>query len=143
MERIKVLAITLLTAFLMFMPQVIGIPQQPSNRPLCVSQLTLANYACGRLPLWSSGPETPSSNLVFPDDHRHGHRHRRRSEGKDHDHDTPVDDCCRWLNDLDDECICELLVRLPPFLARPLHQYTVVIADACNVTYTCSGRVRP
>ncbi|KVI12489.1 hypothetical protein Ccrd_009138 [Cynara cardunculus var. scolymus] len=38
---------------------------------------------------------------------------------------------------VDDECVCELLGRLPPFLARPIHEYTVRVAGSCNTTYSC------
>lgn len=110
----------------------------PSQRPLCVSQLALANYACGRLPV------TPRIMRDFPtietkDQHRHEHEHshRHRQGGS---HESPAGNCCRWLYDLDDECVCDLLIRLPAFLAAPVHEYTVIIGNACKVTYQCNGR---
>uniref|UniRef100_A0A6N2MD81 Uncharacterized protein n=1 Tax=Salix viminalis TaxID=40686 RepID=A0A6N2MD81_SALVM len=50
---------------------------------------------------------------------------------------TPEENCCRWLNDVDAECVCELLVHLPPFLSKPPHEYTVKIDDSCTVSYSC------
>ncbi|WCJ21506.1 Tetratricopeptide repeat (TPR)-like superfamily protein [Euphorbia peplus] len=111
----------------------------PSQRPLCVSQLALANYACGRLPV-TPRMEDSSPKIVTSDLHRHErNRHRHRQAN----HDSPAENCCRWLNDLDDECVCDLLIRLPAFLASPEHQYTVAIGNACKVSYQCNGRGRP
>ncbi|KAJ4829139.1 hypothetical protein Tsubulata_011829 [Turnera subulata] len=83
--------------------------------------------------------------------HGHGHRHRK-SHGSGHGHgqgfheggvgysESPEErNCCRWLKDVDDECVCELLVHLPSFLARPLHEYSVVADPTCNVTFSCVG----
>ncbi|KAL4572066.1 hypothetical protein LXL04_018835 [Taraxacum kok-saghyz] len=68
--------------------------------------------------------------------HRHGHGHRRHRL-------SPVEQqCCKWLAQVDDECVCELLGRLPPFLARPVHEYTVRVAGSCNTTYTCGAQLR-
>ncbi|KDP21489.1 hypothetical protein JCGZ_21960 [Jatropha curcas] len=115
-----------------------GIPPQPSQRPLCVSQFALANYACSRM------PPSPASDIFFP----HPHPHRRpRQHGHRHPppgaHPSAVENCCRWLSDVDNECVCDLLIRLPIFLARPAHQFTIVIGDTCTITFSCSGRVRP
>ncbi|XP_031100177.1 uncharacterized protein LOC116004325 [Ipomoea triloba] len=65
-------------------------------------------------------------------------RHRRR-----HHHESDVQqDCCRWLKEVDDECVCDLLVHLPPFLSRPLHRYTVRVDDTCTVTFQCGSRLK-
>ncbi|OAY49673.1 kininogen-1 [Manihot esculenta] len=70
-------------------------------------------------------------------EHRHAHRHKHK-----HRHESAVKEkCCRWLNELDDECVCDLLVRLPPFLSRPLHTFNVYLDETCNVTYACEGRL--
>ncbi|XP_050238637.1 uncharacterized protein LOC126688103 [Mercurialis annua] len=145
MDRVYVLAITALILSLSEIKNAVPLPFPQPQRPLCVSQLTLANYACGRLPITPSSEylaESPLSDIVFPDDdQRLGVMASRRHDR--HHEDLPTNDCCRWLNDLDDECVCELLVHLPPFLARPIHQYTVIVGSSCNVTYSCSGRLRP
>ncbi|CAN1352789.1 hypothetical protein LINPERPRIM_LOCUS42937 [Linum perenne] len=100
----------------------------------------------------------------------HAHRHRaHRTEtpsgrdGDDDDNDTDNNDdgggggghrelppmspaennCCKWVRDVDDECVCELLMRLPTFLARPFHEYTITVSEWCKVTYSCGGRPRP
>ncbi|KAH0919067.1 hypothetical protein HID58_026727 [Brassica napus] len=46
-----------------------------------------------------------------------------------------------WLKQMDNECVCDLLVRLPPLLAKPAHNYTVFVDESCIVTYTCGGRL--
>lgn len=113
--------------------------------PLCVSQFALANYACGRLPFTHVPPPSPPSPPYPPDDdndhghrrgHGHGHGHRH------HHHGSPQEnDCCRWVKEVDSQCVCELLLHLPPFLIKPRHEYTLVIQDSCNVTYSCGGPI--
>ncbi|KAK2363629.1 hypothetical protein QL285_088589 [Trifolium repens] len=67
--------------------------------------------------------------------HRHRHRHHRRGK-------TPEEEnCCRWAKEVDNQCVCELLVRLPPFLVRPPHKYTLTIGEDCEVTYSCGGPI--
>ncbi|XP_004493654.1 uncharacterized protein [Cicer arietinum] len=161
MKRIEIfnmmaVALTLLA----IVPKIEGqvghiIPTNP--RPLCPSQFALVNYACGRLPFTPGPlPEPPSPDDDGGDDdggddkghnnhhhhhrhepghrHKHGHRHRR--------HQTPEEDnCCRWAREVDSQCVCELLVRLPPFLVRPLHVYTLAIGDDCEITYSCGGPI--
>ncbi|CAN1130812.1 hypothetical protein LINPERPRIM_LOCUS13440 [Linum perenne] len=73
--------------------------------------------------------------------------------GDGDDADDDVDDappaspaeenCCRWLKEMDSECVCDVLVRLPPFLAKPSHVYSVHVYDGCVVTFSCSGRIVP
>ncbi|KAJ8748387.1 hypothetical protein K2173_003024 [Erythroxylum novogranatense] len=120
------------------------------QRPLCLSQLALVNYACGKLPITPVGPPPPPFTILLPDDHQHRHHHHRHRHGYRHvpkqgqvqyGNGTPAEEnCCRWLNDVDDECVCDLLLHLPSFLARPLHEYTVIVDNACNVTFSCGGR---
>ncbi|XP_031263757.1 annexin B11-like [Pistacia vera] len=70
--------------------------------------------------------------------HGHGHKHRHHHGSGE----TPQEgDCCRWLKEVDNECVCDLLVHLPVFLARPVHEYNVIVDESCNVTYSCSGRL--
>ncbi|KAJ0947292.1 putative bifunctional inhibitor/plant lipid transfer protein/seed storage helical domain superfamily [Helianthus annuus] len=75
--------------------------------------------------------------------HRHDH-HKHRVRGHHHKHKmSPVEQqCCKWLAQVDDECVCELLGRLPPFLVRPIHEYTVRVAGSCNTTYSCGAQLR-
>lgn len=120
------------------------VPPVISHRPLCTSQFTLVNHACAFLPFTPTPhhhpPPSPQSN------NHHGRRRRqrrhRRHRGRHH-HESPVQqDCCRWLKEVDDECVCDLLVHLPPFLSRPLHQYTVMVDDTCSVTFQCGSRIK-
>ncbi|CAN0892603.1 hypothetical protein LINGRAHAP2_LOCUS17643 [Linum grandiflorum] len=89
--------------------------------------------------------------------HGEGHGHHRHGLGDSqehghggghhhHHHDsatTAEENCCMWLTRMDSECVCDVLVRLPPFLAKPSHKYTVYVNDACVVTFSCSGRIVP
>ncbi|CAL1362027.1 unnamed protein product [Linum trigynum] len=100
--------------------------------------------------------------------HRNGHRSshhdhgkRRGDENEDNDNDdddggggsgvegdqrtaSPAEaNCCKWVGAVDNECVCELLFRLPTFLARPIHEYTIIVSEWCKITYTCGGRPRP
>ncbi|XP_023748467.1 uncharacterized protein LOC111896717 [Lactuca sativa] len=76
--------------------------------------------------------------------HNHGHGHRQHQHRRHHRHrNTPMEDeCCKWLSQVDDQCVCDLLVRLPPFLARPVHKYSVIVGGSCNITYACGSRFR-
>lgn len=120
-------------------------PNPVTQRSVCSSQFNLVNYACAMLP-YSQAPPLPPPQLTpsppHDDNSGHGHRHRHRHR---RDHGSPAtpeeENCCRWLKNVDNECVCDLLVRLPIFLARPVHEYTVIVDDSCNVTYTCPGRL--
>ncbi|KAJ9187662.1 hypothetical protein P3X46_003090 [Hevea brasiliensis] len=139
MGRIKILVLTFLTGFLLLMQaEVNGIPHPA--RTMCVSQIALANHACGSL-----APSAASQFLNHHERrHRHGHRHRlRHNRHGNFAHETPTESCCRWLNNVDNECVCDLLIQLPAFLSKPAHRFTVVIGDSCSFTFSCSGRVRP
>uniref|UniRef100_A0A7N0T3K2 Uncharacterized protein n=1 Tax=Kalanchoe fedtschenkoi TaxID=63787 RepID=A0A7N0T3K2_KALFE len=100
------------------------------------------------------------------DDHGHhnhqsrGHHHGRHHDDHGHHHDEDEDEhgrrqvqemvhgseiereCCHWLQQIDNDCVCDVLVHLPPFLSRPLHEYTVMVDDVCNVTFACPSRLR-
>ncbi|KAJ6880137.1 hypothetical protein NC652_033472 [Populus alba x Populus x berolinensis] len=67
---------------------------------------------------------------------RRRHRHRQRHGGS-HNGSSSEDNCCKWLKELDEQCVCDVLYRLPPFLSKPAHTYTLYVAEACNVTYSC------
>lgn len=125
-------------------------PSFPALRPLCLSQFALVNHACSMLPYSPLPPPAPPSPPTPPapaqppcppkTGHRHGHHHRHR-----HTSSAPVsaaaEECCRWLKEVDTQCVCDLLVRLPIFLAKPSHDYTVNVSEDCSVTYQCPGRV--
>ncbi|XP_004495224.2 uncharacterized protein [Cicer arietinum] len=125
-------------------PQDIHFPQR-SLHPLCAPQFALVSNACGMLsftPGLLPSPILPPPSPSSPDDeghksdHHHHHRHRHG-----HHSSTEEDNCCRWAKEMDSRCVCEILVRLPPFLTRPLHQYSVVIGESCVITYSCGGPI--
>ncbi|ESW16607.1 hypothetical protein PHAVU_007G170000 [Phaseolus vulgaris] len=136
MKRVKVFnLIALAMTFLAIVPKMesqISPPihplTSPSLHPLCLSQLALVSYACARLPLTATPPPPPS-----PSPDNHGHRGNQ--------HYTLQENCCRWAKEIDTQCVCEVLVRLPPFLTKPLHQYSIMIGESCNVTYSCGGPI--
>ncbi|KAL2540605.1 AAI domain-containing protein [Abeliophyllum distichum] len=115
--------------------------------PLCAPQFAIVSRACSMLsfnPVLPPSP-TPSPPILHSSakpgarhgqghGHEHGHRHRH---GHGH-RETPFEhECCRWLKEVDTVCVCGLLMHLPFFLSKPLHSYTVVIKDSCNVTFQC------
>ncbi|XP_057549505.1 uncharacterized protein LOC130827702 [Amaranthus tricolor] len=171
MERRNIHLIFLIATFLSMISKSNGqfrpspttrLPTFPALRPLCLSQFTLVNHACSVLPyspMSSSPPKPPSSPPPSPPApsvgaqspcsptntsrrHRHHHRHRSNNTSNNESHlSVAEDECCRWLKEVDTQCVCDLLVRLPVFLAKPAHDYTVVVTDDCSVTYHCLGRV--
>ncbi|CAA0832091.1 Tetratricopeptide repeat (TPR)-like superfamily protein [Striga hermonthica] len=88
--------------------------------PLCDAQYGLVNSACGSLP--AGGPWAPPGPLA------------QNSTGEE-------EKCCRWLKEVDDTCVCGLLVPLPAFMSRPAHNYTVVVEGVCEVTFRCGSRL--
>ncbi|KAL2320930.1 hypothetical protein Fmac_029899 [Flemingia macrophylla] len=119
-------------------------------RPLCVSQFALVNYACSRLPfsrgvLPHDSPSSPDPSPADEEGHtnnNHNHSHRHRHGHKHRHHQTPDEEnCCRWAKEVDNQCVCEILARLPPFLIRPLHQYTLNIGESCDITYSCGSPI--
>ncbi|KAL6564326.1 hypothetical protein OROMI_015776 [Orobanche minor] len=121
------------------------LPPPAKNPPLCAAQYSLANRACSTLPYkWVPPPSPPSSPAptsplkVWEGGPRHKHKHGLRQV---HNETAAQEDCCHWLNEIDDVCVCELLVHLPTFLTRPAHNYTVVVGEACEVTFRCGSRL--
>lgn len=133
----------------------------PRLVPLCTSQLMLVNYACGTVPLApspflssdtpnvgnengngtesSQGDRNGTENGAGEGENKHRHKHRHR-----HKEMTPEQSyCCRWMRILERDCVCGILAHLPLFLSWHLHHYTVLVAEACKVTFTCGGRLRP
>ncbi|KAL5196856.1 hypothetical protein ABZP36_000368 [Zizania latifolia] len=45
----------------------------------------------------------------------------------------------RKLQEVAPECVCDALLRLPPFLVKPQHKYTVRVGRSCKFTYRCGG----
>ncbi|KAH8489302.1 hypothetical protein Peur_059142 [Populus x canadensis] len=147
MGTVKILAIALSAAFLLLDPMTKAVPDPP-QRSLCMPQYSLVNHACSVI----LGYSLPNHPLTSDDGHGHGHghgngghghshgrrRHRHRQRhGGSHNGSSSEDNCCKWLKELDEECVCDVLYRLPPFLSKPTHTYTVYVAEACNVTYSC------
>ncbi|KAI4374307.1 hypothetical protein MLD38_012317 [Melastoma candidum] len=118
----------------------------PALRPLCISQFRLVNHACSLLPFTPgpppSPPVPPPNPPSPPDNSRFGMYHGHRWHHHIHQGPSQVKECCRWLNEVDDQCVCELLTHLPLFLARPVHEYHVIVPDTCDVIYSCDGRPR-
>ncbi|CAH9111539.1 unnamed protein product [Cuscuta epithymum] len=122
--------------------------------PLCASQITLVDHACSFLPFNLPPPSPPSSSssslpslVSAPSpDGRHSRRHGphgRRHHHHRHHTDNPEEEiCCRWLREVDDECVCQLLAQLPAFLSKPVHQYSVIVGDTCNENFQCGSRVK-
>ncbi|KAL6505120.1 hypothetical protein OROGR_024937 [Orobanche gracilis] len=109
--------------------------------PLCAAQYALVNRACSTLPYeWIPPPSPPSrpAPISPPKGREGGPRHGLRHV---HNETAAQEDCCRWLKEVDDVCVCELLVHLPTFLTRPAHNYTVVVDEACEVTFRCGSRL--
>ncbi|KAF5204555.1 hypothetical protein FRX31_005859 [Thalictrum thalictroides] len=133
------------------------IPNYGQPRPLCLSQFALVNQACSSLPI-NVSPVTPVVGAP-PDDtdepnepdqkgaangheqHRREHHehHRRHRHHRHHENSKVAENCCRWLKNLDDACVCELLFRLPPFLRRHSHSYVISLGEDCVVSYKCDG----
>ncbi|CAK9310005.1 unnamed protein product [Citrullus colocynthis] len=141
-------------------------PPDVAPRPLCASQIALANYACAMLP-YSTVLPPPTPSLSLSDNHesqstpspshthRHEHQHRhwhehqhrhRHEQEHGHQHKIPLspleENCCKWVQQLDSECICGLLSRLPAFLERPQHNFSVTVGSSCDATYSCRGGIK-
>ncbi|MBA0753355.1 hypothetical protein Gogos_020142, partial [Gossypium gossypioides] len=140
----------------------------PRLVPLCTSQLMLVNYACGTVPLVQfpflssntldvgnengngtgssqgdgNGIENGAGEGENKHRHRHRHRlkHRHRNRHKEMTHEQNY--CCRWMQILERGCVCNILAHLPLFLSWHLHHYTILVGEACKVTFTCGGRLR-
>lgn len=128
-------------------PHPLPLPQPESPKPLCVSQLALVNRACTLLPYAQVPPPAPPSPELGEGGeeesggggHHHHHHNHHRGDGY---METPEEEeCCRWLKQVDTVCVCDLLVHLPPFMTRPLHEYKVIAHDSCEVTFECASRL--
>ncbi|KAL6563838.1 hypothetical protein OROGR_002797 [Orobanche gracilis] len=113
--------------------------------PLCESQFALANSGCAMIPYAAVSPSSPLS--------RHHHHRHHHSHGHNHNHNhshshqsyagnttvTSTEECCRWLKEVDNICVCNVLLRLPAFLFKPAHNYTVMVNSTCEVTFQCGS----
>ncbi|KAE8693771.1 hypothetical protein F3Y22_tig00110794pilonHSYRG00222 [Hibiscus syriacus] len=138
MTKVVIIAISfLLSLFTVAVPT--KLPRlRGSPRPICVSQISILNYACGGLPLSPFPPPSHHRNSHGRSSRKHRHRRRhgqRRSDRQNY--------CCQWLRQVDDECVCDVLAHLPPFLSRPNHQYSIAIGDTCTIRFSCGGRLVP
>ena len=156
MGRTKIVRLALIAALLALIsksnsqyPPAFRVPAYPAPRPLCLPQFLLVNRACSRLPYSSVPPSSPTSPPPLTPSppsppspssppSRHHHRHRHGSPYQD---SPEEEECCRWLKQIDNQCVCDLLVYLPDFLAKPRHNFTVSVAQDCTVTYQCPSRV--
>ncbi|XP_057966030.1 uncharacterized protein LOC131156396 [Malania oleifera] len=157
MEKMKILMLLILCfTFAVFMPRAQGQPKPVEPSPLCVSQFALVDHACSLLPFnphpspHPPSPPSPDGDGGSVGGHEHGHinatthghrhRHVHRHRPRQGHRETPVEEeCCRWLKEVDAECVCAVLVRLPPFLSKPLHEYTIKVDDSCTVSFECGG----
>ncbi|KAJ1692116.1 hypothetical protein LUZ63_008814 [Rhynchospora breviuscula] len=72
------------------------------------------------------------------DDRRRKRRkHKRRKKG--HHESNGNKECCRWLKEVDNACVCEMLLKLPSFLIRPKHKFMIRVGRTCRFTYNCPG----
>ncbi|CAH9107869.1 unnamed protein product [Cuscuta epithymum] len=128
----KAAALIFSVVFLLLLHSLVAITESHwSRKPVsavCASQITLVNHACSFLIINPSPPPGSAGGQ---------HRHHRRPHHGHHHHSPEEEICCRWLKEVDDQCVCDMLVSLPPFLARPLHQFTVQVGDSCFQTYRC------
>ena len=148
MKRVKIfILITLALTFVAFvpkmesqiMPPVIPFPP-PSLHPLCLSQLALVSYACAMLPPTTTPPPSPLTSPPSPSSPSDDEGHRN-DQNHGHHQTSQEENCCRWAKEMDNQCVCEFLLLLPPFLTRPLHQYSISIGESCNATYSCGGPI--
>ncbi|MBA0753809.1 hypothetical protein Gogos_022361 [Gossypium gossypioides] len=153
------LVVVALPIKLPIMPRVRANP--PQLVPLCTSQLMLVNYACGTVSLVpspflssntpdvgnengngigsSQGDGNGTENGAGEGENRHRPRHKRRHRHKEM---TPEQSyCCRWMQIVERDCVCDILAHLPLFLSWHLHHYTVLVGETCKVTFTCGGRL--
>lgn len=122
--------------------------------PVCAAQITLVNHACSFLPFVVNPPPSHHSLVSAPSRnhtdgrHRHGHGSPPHSSRGNHHrhhrhHHNPEEElCCRWMREVDDDCVCELLAQLPAFLSRPVHQYSVRVGDGCHESFLCGSRIK-
>ncbi|KAG5246793.1 bifunctional inhibitor/plant lipid transfer protein/seed [Salix suchowensis] len=140
MERlIKTMTLTCFAAFLLLLLLSLT-PSTDANHlllPHCVGQFSLANYACAMLPYTPFSPPSPPSPAPSPPSPESSSS--SSSSSSTQHHESMAENCCKWLEALDTTCVCGLLHRLPMFLSKPAHEYTLHVSASCNVTYACNG----
>lgn len=74
--------------------------------------------------------------------HRHGngngHR-QRREHGHGQGHRQRETAAGGWMRLMRHACAWADLLRLPPFLVKPKHQYSIKVGDTCERTFKCPG----
>ncbi|TYI68358.1 hypothetical protein E1A91_D08G083900v1 [Gossypium mustelinum] len=144
MKKVGIPILFLNSMFLMVVALPIKLPIMPQVRtnpprlfPLCTSQLMIVNYACGTVPLVPS-PFLSSNTPDVGNENGNGTWSSQRDGngiengvgegGNKHRHR---------------DCVCDILAHLPLFLSWHLHHHTILVGEACKVTFTCGGRLRP
>ncbi|TYJ21705.1 hypothetical protein E1A91_A08G080200v1 [Gossypium mustelinum] len=172
MKKVGIQILFLCSMFLVVVALPIKLPLIPwvrANRPrlvpLCTSQLMLVNYACGTVPLVrspflssntpdigndngngtgsSQGDGNGTENGAGEGENKHRPRHKRRHRHRHKEMTLEQSYCCLWIQIVERDCVCDILAHLPLFLSWHLHHYTVLVGEACKVTLTCGGRLRP
>ncbi|GAB2267962.1 hypothetical protein Dimus_002939 [Dionaea muscipula] len=132
-----------LKAFMVLAHTLLVLVSKPEGTPtfsekpglICSSQFVLASAACLSVPPAQLPP--PSPPAPSPQSSR-AHRHRRHRR---HHETENQQECCHWIRQIDNNCVCDLLVHLPVFLSRQVHNYTVYVDEACSVSFQCPGRL--
>ncbi|XP_078159036.1 tetratricopeptide repeat (TPR)-like superfamily protein [Carex rostrata] len=75
------------------------------------------------------------------DDDNHHKRRKRKGKKKRHHESSANKECCRWLQEVDNDCVCEVLLKLPPFLVKPKHNFMVRVGRTCRLSYNCPGMI--
>ncbi|XP_058076416.1 uncharacterized protein LOC131225005 [Magnolia sinica] len=117
MESMRKEALAIVATFLFLHLQMAdaGLPR------VCANQFSLAAQACSLLPTLAHHDRCHESGCDDETDSKRHRRHRHRLEN-----------CCRWLKELDDVCVCSVFSRLPLFLTTPDHTYTVEVGGKCK-----------
>ncbi|GER39234.1 AAA ATPase containing von Willebrand factor typeA [Striga asiatica] len=124
-------------------------PTEDPFTSFCNTQFQLANRACALVTFSSVG--LPHHHHRHRHHHGHGHHHNHHDHDKQEVHQHLMhtetenalveEECCRWLKEVDNDCACSVFVHLPTFLAKPPHNYSLVVNDECEVSFQCSPRL--
>ncbi|KAK8340120.1 hypothetical protein V6Z11_A08G081600 [Gossypium hirsutum] len=155
MKKVGIQILFLCSMFLVVVALPIKLPLIPwvrANRPrlvpLCTSQLMLVNYAYigndnGNGTGSSQGDGNGTENGAGEGENKHRPRHKRRHRHRHKEMTLEQSYYCLWIQIVERDCVCDILAHLPLFLSWHLHHYTVLVGEACKVTFTCGGRLRP
>ncbi|KAG4186860.1 hypothetical protein ERO13_A08G069200v2 [Gossypium hirsutum] len=138
MKKVGIQILFLCSMFLVVVALPIKLPLIPwvrANRPrlvpLCTSQLI------------SQGDGNGTENGAGEGENKHRPRHKRRHRHRHKEMTLEQSYYCLWIQIVERDCVCDILAHLPLFLSWHLHHYTVLVGEACKVTFTCGGRLRP